>query len=170
LHDEVTAERLIAQVARGDHGAVLGDVAHAGQKGTHQREPGDLVWPPRGQPMAVVGAGRVADKQDGFRTDDLLEEAEQYVEDVVGAAQRVRRGRASHARQVGIDASKTAAGAQGRFEASLGLAVIDARAMQDQYRPTLTALDEVDRDIIYLALHVGTVLIGADNDSRHGWS
>jgi hypothetical protein len=170
LQDEVTAELLIAEIVRGDHGAVLGDVAHAGQKGTHQREPGDLVRPPRGQPMAVVGAGRVADKQDGLRTDDLLDEAEQYVEDVVGAAQRVRRGRASHARQVGIDASKTAAGAQGRFEASLGLAVIDARAMQDQYRPTLTALDEVDRDIIYLALHVGTVLIGADNDSRHGWS
>jgi hypothetical protein len=100
--------------------------------------------------------------------DDLVDEAEQHVDDVVGAAQRGRRARASHARQVGIDASKTAARAKGRFEASLGLAVVDAGAMQDQYGLTLTVLDEVDRDVTDLALHVGTVVIGADSEIGRG--
>jgi hypothetical protein len=82
----------------------------------------------------------VADKHGGFQTDDFVCEAEQRVEDVVGATQRRGRRRAPHARQVGIDAPTTTVRAKGRLGASLGQAVFDAGDMPDQHRLTLTVL------------------------------
>jgi len=138
LHDEVAAEPLVAQVIRGDHGAVLGDLRHPGQERTDKREPDHPVRPSRGKTLAVVAAGGVADKQSGFLSDDLVAEAKQDLEDVVGAPQRRGCGRLPHPPQVGIDAPKTAVRAEGGLEACLGLAVVDASAVQDQHGLSLT--------------------------------
>jgi hypothetical protein len=136
---------------------VLWDVAHAGQKGTDEREPSDPAGPSRSEPLDVVGAGRMADEKGGFLAYNLVGEAEQHFEDVVCAPQRRGCRRPSHARQVGIDAPKTAVRAKGRFEASLGLAVIDAGAMQDKQGHTLAALHVVHRDVADLAFHSATL-------------
>lgn len=88
LHNEVAAESVVAQVVRADDGVVVGDVAHVGQQGADQCEPGDPVGLSRGEPLGVVAAGRVADEQHAFRTDDLVGESDEQVEDVIGALHR----------------------------------------------------------------------------------
>jgi hypothetical protein len=136
---------------------VLGDVAHASQKGTNEREPGDPIRLSRGEGLAEVGAGRMSHEEDRFLTDDFVDEAEQDREHVIGAPQSHGRRRPAHARQVGIEAPKSAMRIEGRLEAGLGLTMVDTGAVQNDHGHATAALDVVNHDVGDPAFHSGTL-------------
>lgn len=91
----------------------------------------------------------MADDKDGVRPGDLVGEAEQQVEDVVGAPQRRWCRRAAHSGEVRVDAPVSVLRAQTRLEASRSLAVVDPRSMQHQDRPTFAVRHVVHRHVAY---------------------
>lgn len=65
-------------------------------------------------------------------------------EDVVGAAQRFGSDRPAHSRKVGIDPPQARHAVERRLEARLGLAVVDAGAVEYQHRSAGTVLHVMD--------------------------
>jgi hypothetical protein len=100
----------------------------------------------------------VAHDDGGVGPDDVVGQAEQRIEDVVGSAQRRRRASPTHPRQVGIHPPVTARSPKGRLEGGLRLAVFDTGTVQDQHRPSLAVLHVVPP---YLEWHVGRASIVA---------
>jgi hypothetical protein len=63
-----------------------------------------------------------------------------------------RRGREAQPRQVGVDAPQSVA-IEGRLEARLDLAVVDADAVEDEHRQAFAVLLDVDRHVAQPELH-----------------
>ena len=104
----------------------------------------------------------------GSPVGDLPREVEQYVEDVLGAAQSVGGRRPAHAGEVGIDPSEPRHAVEDRLEAGLRLAVVDAGAVQHQHRSARPVLDVVDRDLAGSNLHAGNPIMRTSHGQVEG--
>jgi len=85
--------------------------------------------------------------------DDLVGEVEQHVEDVVGAAQRFGSDCPAHSWQVRIDPPQPRNAVENQLEASLGLAVVDAGAVEYHHGSTGPVLHVVDHHLSHSDLH-----------------
>ena len=153
LDHEVAPEDVVTDLTRSGDDAVLRDVAQSRQQRTDERQTGDLRRAPRGHRLRVVRARRVTDEEVRRPAADLVGEVEQRVEDVVGAAQRFGSDCPAHSREVGIDPPQPGNAAEDRLEASLGLAVVDARAVEYQHGSTGPVLHVVDHHLAHSDLH-----------------
>lgn len=90
---------------------------------------------------------------------DLVGEVEQRVEDVVGAAQHFGGDRPAHCGEVGIDPPQSANAVENGLEASLGLTMVDAGAVEHQHGSTGPVLHLVDEHLAYSDLHRRTLAV-----------
>ena len=157
LDDEVAPEDVVAERrAPADGDAVPGDVAQPRQQRADEGETGDLPGSARSHGLRVVRARRVPDEQVVGPAGDLVGHLEERLEDVVGAAQRLGAPRQPPTGQVRVDPPQPGP-VQVGLEAGLRLAVVDARAVQDEHGPPGSVLDVVDHRVARADLHRGRV-------------
>src|SRR6266550_3709450 len=153
LDHEVAPEDVVTDLTRSGDDAVLWDVARSWHQRTDERQTSDLRRAPRGHRLRVVRARRVTDQEVRSPANDLVGEVEQRVEDVVGAAQRFGSGCPAHSREVRIDPPQPRNAVEGRLEASLSLAMVDAGAVEYEHGSTGPVLHVVHHHLAHSDLH-----------------
>jgi hypothetical protein len=128
-------------------------VASPGNQRTDQGHAQCAITPHLGDGLCVVRPGRVTHYGEGLIADQAVGKREEDVEDVVGALYGRRRGRATHAGEVGVDAPEAAEVGERRLQGREQLAMVDPAPVEGEHRDAVTVLDVVHRRACELALH-----------------